>query len=422
MGYNNGVITKPVSIDDVKKALGASSNDLGTLCRNENINMWSRHKPVAYASVVPIGFGDSDGSNEAKKVSYGIKPGKIIEDVVSIEDSNITDLYENAEYSWVYTKPAGGASQPYRISDFAGYCHYAVPFIVSEVHAITFNRSKTTTMYFRVCLDPADSYENLQAYDFAGASLDLSKWYLGVKFGNKINICTSPISDTDAGSFVSVSGITTNGNYDTYLFLTKVENNKRYYMRLPNANGYNNFPVRISVITDAAGAGGGVPDSRSNVWVCPDYGNESSTGWKPLNAVCEDGTASPKYRFYNGSGNIYLKIKMQNTSTTAGTFAKSKFRLAGADNGVSAMPDIMWVSTAENGSYSEASSVTIPAKSGSTNGVRYIKLLFTQNGGKSVMRGTSGAEEFSFSINGNEEFYETLLCKKDGNGARWVQA
>ena len=46
MPYNSetGIISAPVSIDDVKRALGESSNDLATLCKSENINIWSKYK------------------------------------------------------------------------------------------------------------------------------------------------------------------------------------------------------------------------------------------------------------------------------------------------------------------------------------------------------------------------------------------
>lgn len=49
MSYNSdsGIISAPVSIDDVKKALGESSNDLATLCKSENINIWSKYKPIS---------------------------------------------------------------------------------------------------------------------------------------------------------------------------------------------------------------------------------------------------------------------------------------------------------------------------------------------------------------------------------------
>ena len=47
MSYNSetGIISAPVSIDDVKQALGESSNDLATLCKSVNLNPYSKYKP-----------------------------------------------------------------------------------------------------------------------------------------------------------------------------------------------------------------------------------------------------------------------------------------------------------------------------------------------------------------------------------------
>ena len=51
MSYNSetGIISAPVSIDDVKQALGESSNDLATLCKSDGIVPWSKYKPIAYS-------------------------------------------------------------------------------------------------------------------------------------------------------------------------------------------------------------------------------------------------------------------------------------------------------------------------------------------------------------------------------------
>lgn len=38
MSLKDGIISAPVSIDDVKSVLGESSNDLATLCKSGNVN------------------------------------------------------------------------------------------------------------------------------------------------------------------------------------------------------------------------------------------------------------------------------------------------------------------------------------------------------------------------------------------------
>ena len=61
MSIVNGIITAPVSIEDVKKILNESSNDIATLCKNHNINMWSKYKPVNLRKKFVTDTLNSDG-------------------------------------------------------------------------------------------------------------------------------------------------------------------------------------------------------------------------------------------------------------------------------------------------------------------------------------------------------------------------
>jgi hypothetical protein len=206
MSHTTNNITAPVSIYDIQQVLGIGGNgDLGTLIAQGNINMWSRHKPVAYPSVKQIGFGDSDGSNEAKTVNYGIRPGQITINDSGIETSDVTDLFEMAEFDWKYTKPTGGSQQPFRLTDFKGYSHDAVPFIVVEgVGDISINTAKQSALYIHATLDPGDSYDNLQSYDFEGSLVDLSDWFLTVLINDHFYRAPAHITDADAGSEVEI--------------------------------------------------------------------------------------------------------------------------------------------------------------------------------------------------------------------------
>jgi len=49
MAYDSSsqIVSAPVSIYDVQRALGKSSGDLGTLCQSSSINQWSKYKPVS---------------------------------------------------------------------------------------------------------------------------------------------------------------------------------------------------------------------------------------------------------------------------------------------------------------------------------------------------------------------------------------
>lgn len=417
MGHSNGTIYAPVSISDVQSVLGTSANDLGQLCRNTNINMWSRHKPVGYNSITPIGFGDSDGSNEAKTVNYGIRPANYIVNDSGIDTSDVTDLFELSGFDWVYYPPAGGSSQPYRLTDFKGYSHNAAPFIVVEgTGDISVNTAKSSTFTIYATLDPGDSYENLQSYDFAGALIDLSDWFLTVMIDGLFYRATAPVTNSDAGSSVTVpvGSLTTGRTYSTYVFLGRylttggqTENRCKGCMKLPTSGQWNRFPIGVYVYYDSAEAGGGIPDARYNVWILPQYGYDS-LGWKVLDSVTDDGSAATKYRFINNNRSLVLKVKMQNTSSTAGTFTRGNFRATNVESGVSVTPESMYTCSTKDGTYTAASSFSVPAGSASSPGVIYVIMVFTQSGGTPFMRGTIGAEEVYFAIRGHNEFYDTI--------------
>lgn len=135
MSYSNGVISAPVTIDDVKAALGKSSNDLATLCKSENINGWSKYKPLNVAK----NFIDKLISVEEEWIDLyhitGLKgyvrcgmsiPWMKLDDINLLTDANGYkgfEAYPNALMAgkyWKYVCPQGG-KYPYRLGDFRGY-------------------------------------------------------------------------------------------------------------------------------------------------------------------------------------------------------------------------------------------------------------------------------------------------------------
>lgn len=103
-----------ISTSLVKTAIGAGSNDVGTLCTHPNVNKWSKWKPVKLAKVIPITLSD------LQSVNFGI-------DVVSATTvSTLVSAIASAGYDVRYTKPTGGATSPYRLGDFRSYHNDAV--------------------------------------------------------------------------------------------------------------------------------------------------------------------------------------------------------------------------------------------------------------------------------------------------------
>lgn len=151
MSYNsdNGIISAPVSIDDVKQALGESSNDLATLCTSENINIWSKYKPInckGEFKEYPI----REDSEETVTSSYSyytcaVRCGMNIPidtyrnlynnyggegfAINACEHLHIDNVYGrnggiHGDTSTVVSGkhfPKGGANSPYRLSDFRNY-------------------------------------------------------------------------------------------------------------------------------------------------------------------------------------------------------------------------------------------------------------------------------------------------------------
>lgn len=114
MSVNNGIITPPISIDDVKSVLGESSNDLATLCKSAKINMWAKYKPTCYPSPFP------DDWYRARDGNYGISV-PYYNTLESLYNAYFIDGDENHDNGYAYERPSGGSAEPYRLGDFRGY-------------------------------------------------------------------------------------------------------------------------------------------------------------------------------------------------------------------------------------------------------------------------------------------------------------
>lgn len=116
---NNGIITPPISIDDVKSVLGESSNDLATLCKSANINKWAKYKPISIGK--PFNIIEQDRAN----CRYGLDftTNSILTNMFkrgssfSLSTYSLTNILD-ASSEWTYSRPIGGSSSPYRLGDF----------------------------------------------------------------------------------------------------------------------------------------------------------------------------------------------------------------------------------------------------------------------------------------------------------------
>lgn len=149
LGYNTTTGQGDVSNYEIASAIGAGSLDIGTLCTHENVNKWSRIKPLALMS-------DDDTPNELEESDfrgykegvyskpYGLFPkqGTIGQyDFGGIDFTKEEEADMKAETEWEYSQPKalddrvvnGEGREIYaREPDFCGYDHNADPPIKVE--------------------------------------------------------------------------------------------------------------------------------------------------------------------------------------------------------------------------------------------------------------------------------------------------
>lgn len=103
-----------ITVSAVKTALGVSNNNVGGLCTDDAINPWSRWKPISLNATT---LTDTLLAN----ANYGI----------TIKYSTtaaglLTLVKNNSNLGYVYNRPAGLATSPYRLGDFRNYEHNAI--------------------------------------------------------------------------------------------------------------------------------------------------------------------------------------------------------------------------------------------------------------------------------------------------------
>lgn len=139
MSYNNnGLIYYPVNTYDVAKVTRKGSNDVGTLCGDNNmINKWAKYKPVILPNVIDTTYdlkgGTGSDKNEWKTTATWWKAADKKCGFTITKRTSGSALVTNWGTDWVYNPPTGGLAAPYRLIDFNYYQHNAVnPFSISN--------------------------------------------------------------------------------------------------------------------------------------------------------------------------------------------------------------------------------------------------------------------------------------------------
>ena len=126
---NIGAISETLkcSQSDMTQISSRNTFDLGRLCTHTNINKWAKYKPIHHSGLQILSESartDRQGDGEY----YGVK--------IRMDSGDMASLHN---VTFAYNRPKGGASSPYRLSDFisengmAGYNHLAKPSVYGSV-------------------------------------------------------------------------------------------------------------------------------------------------------------------------------------------------------------------------------------------------------------------------------------------------
>ena len=309
MSYNSktGIISAPVSIDDVKQALGESSNDLATLCKSENINIWSKYKPISckgefkeypiredseeivtssyskYTCVVRCGMNIPMDTYKNLRYNYGGE-GFAIEACKNLHINNVYGLtggiHDNTT-TMVSGKhfPKGGANSPYRLSDFRNYSSKAISNVfltsIPQFHNVEIYYSSTPK--FNCIL-----YEKTNADYNTNVTMDdiIPDLYLGwsfwiqIRYDSPYNVndkiyknyyvgnCKKPTDYVYASKEITFDIGSGDKFIDIVPFLaytrnaTLYDNTKIIFISLPGAITFKYYPRQINMESIKSGSSG----------------------------------------------------------------------------------------------------------------------------------------------------------------------
>ena len=207
---NIGAISETLkcSQSDMTQISSRNTFDLGRLCTHSNINKWAKYKPIHHSGLQILSESartDRQGDGEY----YGVK--------IRMDSMNMSSLHN---VTFAYNRPKGGASSPYRLSDFinengtAGYNHLAKP-----------------SVYGSVSWQPQDK----QLYLDGGASSDDIQVTFGINVDDSLSIDFASLLNLKDGDGVkSLYPIVMVGDYAIAL---KVKNGLGGYAAMPLGSG-----------------------------------------------------------------------------------------------------------------------------------------------------------------------------------------
>ena len=207
---NIGAISETLkcSQSDMSQISSRNTFDLGRLCTHTNINKWAKYKPIHHSGLQILSESartDRQGDGEY----YGVK--------IRMDSMGMSSLHN---VTFAYNRPKGGASSPYRLSDFineagtAGYNHLAKPSVYGSV--------SWQPQYKQLYLDGGESSDDIQVT--FGTNTDDT---LSIDFASLL----------DASGSIKLSSLYPIVMVDDYAIALKVKNDLGGYAAMPLGSG-----------------------------------------------------------------------------------------------------------------------------------------------------------------------------------------
>lgn len=207
---NIGAISETLkcSQSDMTQISSRNTFDLGRLCTHSNINKWAKYKPIHHSGLQILSESartDRQGDGEY----YGVK--------IRMDSMGMSSLHN---VTFAYNRPKGGASSPYRLSDF-----------INEAGTAGYNHLAKPSVYGSVAWQPQDK----QLYLDGGESSDDIQVTFGTNTDDSLSIDFASL--LDASGSIKLSSLYPIVMVDDYAIALKVKNDLGGYAAMPLGSG-----------------------------------------------------------------------------------------------------------------------------------------------------------------------------------------
>ena len=408
MPYNNGIVSAPVSVYDIRSAVSHSSGDLGTLIMNGAINKWAKFKPFRCNQIGIMPVLDSNGlpvkqlaigshyrylidSNCGLRINYrNYGRDACLQKTISMMNAG------NDDDIWTYERPAGGSNQPFRYVDYCGYNSYARPFLwqtniynkqigyrgsqddgkMIDFGIEIYDSDNESTEGMIEADDLNDSLYNGNDLYYFCVICDVRILYsFSSSYVYSVSKASQPISSVDGRTasftmYMNSSGLLLQGNYATYMSRTSVRKFKVFHiLGRYDGSAYTFLPIPYSEdhlpITDME-----IQTERTSVeFEISALANFASNGAAISQLIFQSINGDIAIHAWTG---VTVRLDLTNTESTAQTI---NFGEVYCQTNCHSVP--VACTAVYNSSYQFISnSVTVPAKSGTTPGRTSIYMTF----------------------------------------------